>query len=179
MQWKRLSAVIATGVLVTSTVAACSSSKSKSGGGGGGGSTNPSGSASVPDAGAQPKSKVKATTMTGDCAPFGVYGSYPGKTVTMYSSITDPEGTSLVKSWKQFEKCTGVTVKYVADKEFESALKTKVEGGNAPDLAIFPQPESAADLRDLGQAQAGIGRADQGGRGELDQGLDLLRHRRR
>ena len=140
MQWKRLSAVIATGVLVTSTVAACSSSKSKSGGGGGGGSTNPSGSASVPDAGAQPKSKVKATTMTGDCAPFGAYGSYPGKTVTMYSSITDPEGTSLVKSWKQFEKCTGVTVKYVADKEFESALKTKVEGGNAPDLAIFPQP---------------------------------------
>jgi alpha-glucoside transport system substrate-binding protein len=140
MHWKRLTAAAAAGVLLT-TVVACSSSGKKNTGGSGG-STNPSGSSSsgVPDPTAQPKSKITAATLTGDCAPFGVYGKYSGKTVTMYSSITDPEGASLQKSWKQFEKCTGITVKYTADKEFESALKTKVQGGNAPDLAIFPQP---------------------------------------
>lgn len=136
MHGKKLTAAVAAGVLLLS---ACSSSKSKSGGGGGGssGGSAPSG---VPDPGSQPKSKIKATTMSGACAPYGIYGSYPGKTVTMYASITDPEGGYLQQSWKQFEKCTGITIKYIADKEFESALKTKVQGGNAPDIAIFPQP---------------------------------------
>jgi alpha-glucoside transport system substrate-binding protein len=58
----------------------------------------------------------------------------------MYASITDPEGGFLKDSWKQFEKCTGITISYTGDKEFETAIKTKVEGGNAPDIAIFPQP---------------------------------------
>ncbi len=135
MHWKKLTAVCAAGLLLTTTVAACSSSKKKSSGGGG-----PSSSASGPDLSAQPKSKVKATTMTGACAPYGQYGSHPGTSVTMYSSITDPEGASLQKSWTQFEKCTGITIKYTADKEFESNVKTKVQGGNAPDIAIMPQP---------------------------------------
>jgi alpha-glucoside transport system substrate-binding protein len=141
MHFKRLTAATAAGVLLMTTVVACSSSKKN--GGGGGGTTNPSGSAApsgVPDPGAQPKSKITPATLTGDCAAFGVYGKYAGKSVTVYSSITDPEGASLQKSWTQFEKCTGITVKYTADKDFESAVKTKVQGGNAPDLAIFPQP---------------------------------------
>ena len=131
MHWKRTYALVAVGVAAT-TIAACSSSKSSSGGGA-------SGSASEA-ASLQPKSKVVATTMSGDCAPFGKYGSHPGTTVTMYSSITDPEGADLQTSWKQFEKCTGIKVAYTGDKEFETALKTKVEGGNAPDIAILPQP---------------------------------------
>jgi alpha-glucoside transport system substrate-binding protein len=133
MQWKKITTVVAACVMTTTAVAACSSSKS---------STSPSGSSSSSGttSGAQPKSKVVAATMTGDCAPFGVYGSHPGTTVTMYASITDPEGKYLQQSWKQFEKCTGITIKYTADKEFETALKTKVQGGNAPDIAIIPQP---------------------------------------
>jgi alpha-glucoside transport system substrate-binding protein len=135
MEWKRLTAVAAAGVLLATSVAACSSSKKSSGGSGGSQS-----SSQGPDAGSQPKSKVTAATMSGDCAAFGQYGSHPGTTVTMYSSITDPEGQHLQDSWKQFEKCTGIKVAYTADKEFETALKTKVEGGNAPDIAILPQP---------------------------------------
>ncbi len=135
MEWKKLTAVTAAGLLLATTVAACSTSK-KSGGGSGSTQSTSSG----PDLSGQPKSKITATTMTGDCAPFGAYGSHPGTTVTMYASITDPEGGYLEQSWKQFEKCTGVTIKYTGDKEFETALKTKVEGGNAPDIAIIPQP---------------------------------------
>jgi alpha-glucoside transport system substrate-binding protein len=135
MEWKRLTAVTAAGLLLATTVAACSTSKKP---GGGSGSTQST--SQGPDLSGQPKSKVTATTMTGDCAAFGKYGSHPGTTVTMYASITDPEGGYLEQSWKQFEKCTGVTIKYTGDKEFETALKTKVEGGNAPDIAIIPQP---------------------------------------
>jgi len=78
--------------------------------------------------------------MSGACAAFGKYGKYSGKTVTMYASITDPEGSYLEQSWKQFEQCTGITIKYTGDKEFETNLKTKVQGGNAPDIALIPQP---------------------------------------
>ncbi len=78
--------------------------------------------------------------MTGACADYGVYGKYSGAKVTIYTSITDPELALHVKSVKQFEQCTGIDVQYTGDKEFETALKTKVQGGNAPDLAIFPQP---------------------------------------
>jgi alpha-glucoside transport system substrate-binding protein len=134
MRLKRVTAVIATSAAIVALAAGCSSSKSKSGNGG-----NPTSSGGV-DLSAQPKSKIVAATLTGDCAAYGKYGKYSGATVTMYASITDPEGTYLQQSWKQFEKCTGITIKYTADKEFESALKTKVQGGNAPDIAIIPQP---------------------------------------
>jgi alpha-glucoside transport system substrate-binding protein len=139
MKWTRPVTVLAAGLLVTSVASACSSSGGNGGGGGGGGGTGsaPSG---LPDPGNQPASKVKATTMSGDCAPFGKYGKYSGATVTMYASITDPEGGYLEDSWKKFEQCTGITIQYTADKEFETNVKTKVQGGNAPDIAIIPQP---------------------------------------
>jgi alpha-glucoside transport system substrate-binding protein len=133
MRWKTVAVAVAAGSVVIS-LAACSSSKNDSGG------SSKQTNSTAPDTGAQPASKIKAATMTGDCAPFGKYGKYAGKTVTMYSSITDPEGQHLQDSWKKFEECTGITIQYTADKEFESALKTKVQGGNAPDIAIIPQP---------------------------------------
>jgi alpha-glucoside transport system substrate-binding protein len=141
MKWTRPLVVVTAGLLVGSAVSACSSSGSGGGGGGGGGSTGGGAAASgVPDPSKQPASQIKAVTMSGACAPFGKYGKYSGKTVTMYASITDPEGSYLEQSWKQFEQCTGITIKYTGDKEFETNLKTKVQGGNAPDIALIPQP---------------------------------------
>ena len=145
MHWKKLSAGVAAATLALTTATACSSSKSgsdsdKSNNPGKGGSSSSNAAAGLPDPAQQPKSKVKAATLSGDCAAFSRYGSYQGKSVTMYASITDPEGGYLEQSWKQFERCTGITIKYTGDKEFESALKTKVQGGNAPDIALIPQP---------------------------------------
>lgn len=149
MRLSRLTAVTAAGVAIVIVMAACSSSKEPSGGGTTGGSSTGSGGTTsaaspppsgLPDPAQQPKSKVQAASLTGDCAPFSKYGKYSGATVTMYASITNPEGASLEKSWKKFEQCTGITIQYTGDKEFETALKAKVEGGNAPDIAIIPQP---------------------------------------
>jgi alpha-glucoside transport system substrate-binding protein len=141
MQLKKISVVVAAAALTLTTAAACSSSKKSPGGNNssGGGSSAPAPSG-VPDPGAQPKSKIQAATLTGDCAAFGKYGKYSGATVTIYTSITAPEIDYHINAIKPFERCTGITVKYQASKEFEDQLKPKVEGGNAPDLAIFPQP---------------------------------------
>jgi alpha-glucoside transport system substrate-binding protein len=136
MRFRKATALITLATAATLVATGCSSSKSSTG-------TTASGStsSSATDASQQPDSKIKAATLTGDCAAYGKYGSYPaGTTVSMYASITDPEGGFLQTSWKDFERCTGITIQYTGDKEFETAIKTKVEGGNAPDIAIFPQP---------------------------------------
>jgi alpha-glucoside transport system substrate-binding protein len=150
MELKRISALVAAAAFALTGAAACSSSgndngggspnPSTPGGGGGGESSAPAAPSGVPDPANQPASKVQAASMSGDCAEFGKYGHYNGATVTIYTSITAPEIDYHINAIKPFEQCTGITVKYQASKEFEDQLKPKVEGGNAPDLAIFPQP---------------------------------------
>ncbi|WP_200800302.1 ABC transporter substrate-binding protein [Jatrophihabitans endophyticus] len=83
---------------------------------------------------------AKQTKLTGACAPYQAYAGHKGKTVTMFGSILSPESNSLDKSWATFEKCTGITIKYTGSNTFESDLPVKVNGGNAPNLAIIPQP---------------------------------------
>jgi alpha-glucoside transport system substrate-binding protein len=78
-------------------------------------------------------------TLTGDCAPFQQYAGHPG-TVTMSASIISPESDSLQQSWKKFSDCTGIKIAYAGSNDFESQLPVKVAGGNAPDIAIIPQP---------------------------------------
>ena len=114
MNRSRLTAVGAVAVTIAA-VAACSSSGNKGS------------SANVP-------------TLTGDCAQYQAYAGQSGKTVTMFGSILSPESDSLNKSWAQFQTCTGITIKYTGSNTFESDLPVKVNGGNAPDLAIIPQP---------------------------------------
>jgi alpha-glucoside transport system substrate-binding protein len=58
----------------------------------------------------------------------------------MFGSILSPESDSLNKSWAEFDRCTGITIKYTGSNTFESDLPVKVSGGNAPNLAIIPQP---------------------------------------
>jgi alpha-glucoside transport system substrate-binding protein len=153
VRWNKSVALLSASLAVVLAVAACSSSKKTSSGGGTtGGSTSPSAPPSGEPAPAkQPKSKVQAATMTGDCAPFGKYGKYSGAKVTIYTSITDPEITYHRNSVKQFEQCTGITIQYQPSKEFEAALKTKVDGGNAPDIALFPQPGLLATFATAGK----------------------------
>jgi alpha-glucoside transport system substrate-binding protein len=125
MQVTRASATVAVAALALAGVAACSSSKSGSGG-------NSTAAAKSSGGG--------GATLSGACAPFSAYAGHKGSTVTMFGSILSPESDSLNKSWAQFEQCTGITIKYTGSNSFESDLPTKVSGGNAPNLAIIPQP---------------------------------------
>ncbi|MFL6166428.1 MAG: ABC transporter substrate-binding protein [Ornithinibacter sp.] len=81
-----------------------------------------------------------------DCAPYKAFGDLTGKTVTVYTSIVSPEDAPHQASYKPFEDCTGVTIKYEGSKEFEAQLPVRVKGGNAPDIAYVPQPGLLATL---------------------------------
>src|SRR5262245_15875815 len=78
--------------------------------------------------------------LSGDCAKYQAFAGQSGKTVTMFASIISPESDSLQKSWKEFSDCTGIKISYEGANDFESQLPVRVSGGNAPDLAIIPQP---------------------------------------
>jgi alpha-glucoside transport system substrate-binding protein len=71
-----------------------------------------------------------------------VSGAYKGKTVTVDGAFAgnDPDGAKFKQSMKAFEEATGITVNYIGSKEFEAAINARVAGGDAPDIADFPQP---------------------------------------
>lgn len=75
-----------------------------------------------------------------DCAAYDEFGDLDGKTVSVYTSIVEPEQTSQEDSYDAFEECTGVTVKYEGSREFEAQLQVRINAGNTPDIAYLPQP---------------------------------------
>lgn len=80
------------------------------------------------------------------CAAYKDYGTFSGKTVSVFTSILAPEDAQHKQSYQEFEKCTGIKIKYEGSSDFEAALKVRVQGGNAPDLAYIPQPGLLANL---------------------------------
>jgi len=107
-------ALVGTAVTASLLIASCSSSST--------GGTNSSASANPA------------------CAAYSAYMGHSGTTVTMFASILSPESDSLQKSWAEFSSCTGIKISYQGSNNFESQLPVQVAGGNAPDLAIIPQP---------------------------------------
>jgi alpha-glucoside transport system substrate-binding protein len=91
-------------------------------------------------------SSASATNTDPACADYTQYGSHPGTTVTIFTSILPPEQQLFEKSWAQFSTCTGITVKYEGSDQFEAQLPTRIAGGNAPDIAFIPQPGLLAKL---------------------------------
>ena len=79
---------------------------------------------------------------------------YKGKKVTLFSSIRDIEADKLVKAYDAFEKCTGADVEHEGSGEFEAQLKVRIDGGNAPDIAVIPQPGLMTDLARQGKLVA-------------------------
>jgi alpha-glucoside transport system substrate-binding protein len=92
------------------------------------------------DSGSGDEASGPVPTLTGDCAKYQPYAGHAGKTVTMFASIISPESDSLQKSWDEFSNCTGIKISYEGSNDFESQLPVRVQGGNAPDLAVIPQP---------------------------------------
>lgn len=114
---RRAGAVLAGGAALALVLTACDGGGDLDGGGGGGG------------------------TADGDCSAYEEYGTFEGATVTISSTISDPaEADALEESWADFASCTGITIQHNGTNEFESQIYVQVEGGNAPNLAIFPQP---------------------------------------
>ena len=92
-------------------------------------------------------------TSGGDCAAYESYGDLKGKTVTVFTGIVTPEDALLEKTWKPFEDCTGADIKGTFDKSFETQILVQARAGNAPDIAIVPQPGLLKQLVATGKAK--------------------------
>ncbi|HEY0637298.1 MAG TPA: ABC transporter substrate-binding protein [Pseudonocardiaceae bacterium] len=88
---------------------------------------------------------------SGDCAPFEKYGKHDGKTVSIYSPIRDAEADLFEDTWAKFAECTGIDISYEGTGEFEAQIQVRVDGGDAPDLAFFPQPGLLKRFADAGK----------------------------
>lgn len=82
----------------------------------------------------------------------GDYGSADG-VVTIYGTIADTEADLLNESWADWEKENDIDIQYESSKQFEQQISVRAQGGNAPDLAIFPQPGLLGDLATRGFMQ--------------------------
>ena len=67
-------------------------------------------------------------------------GAYKGTKVTMYGPFAGEDQIKFNNSMKEFEAKTGIDIQYEGTKDFEATINVRVEGGNPPDIADFPQP---------------------------------------
>ena len=75
-------------------------------------------------------------------------GSEDGETatVTIYGTIVDGEAELLQQSWADWAEENNIEIKYEGSQDFETQLGTRAQGGNPPNIAIFPQPGLLADF---------------------------------
>lgn len=73
-------------------------------------------------------------------------GEFKGTVVTVDGPFVDNDQVYFEESVKGFEEKTGIDIQYIGNKDFESTIQMRTEGGNAPDIADFPQPGLMANL---------------------------------
>lgn len=78
-------------------------------------------------------------------------GKYKGTTVTMDGPFADNDAVKFDASVKAFEEKTGIDIVYQGSKEFEAKIAIRVDGGDTPDIADFPQPGLLKTFVDKGK----------------------------
>jgi alpha-glucoside transport system substrate-binding protein len=73
-------------------------------------------------------------------------GDSSGKTVTIFGPEVEQEAQGFKDTFKQFEATTGIKINYQGDRSFEEQIGVRVDGGNPPDIAMFPQPGKISDF---------------------------------
>jgi alpha-glucoside transport system substrate-binding protein len=73
-----------------------------------------------------------------------------GGSVEVLGAFGGPEEIAFNQAVKDFETSTGIDVKYTSTNDLPTLIRTRVNGGNPPDIAFFPQPGLAADLAKQG-----------------------------
>lgn len=71
--------------------------------------------------------------------------------IHVLGAVTGDELPRLEECFDAFENETGIKVVYEGTKEFENLVNVRVESGNPPDLAMFPQPGSVIRLAAQGR----------------------------
>lgn len=74
------------------------------------------------------------------CSPAPGTGAQAGTTVNISGSFTGQQAIALQADLDAWSKDKGFTVKFTGNPNFSSTIGTQVKGGQAPDIALFPQP---------------------------------------
>ncbi|HIP71448.1 MAG TPA: extracellular solute-binding protein, partial [Anaerolineae bacterium] len=78
-------------------------------------------------------------------------GEFAGTELTVFGKWTEAEGDNFVAAIEPFEEATDIDVIYEGSSEFETLITVRVEGGDAPDVAGFPQPALMAQFAKDGE----------------------------
>jgi alpha-glucoside transport system substrate-binding protein len=78
--------------------------------------------------------------MAGGSLEAALNGEYAGTTVVVDGPFADEDAVKFEQSVSFFEEATGIDVQYIGGKEFEGSIGVRVDAGDAPDIADFPQP---------------------------------------
>jgi alpha-glucoside transport system substrate-binding protein len=78
-------------------------------------------------------------------------GKYKGSKVTMTGPFVDQDAVKFNNSMKDFMDKTGIAIQYEGSKQFEASISTRVQAGDPPDIADFPQPGLVATFAHQGK----------------------------
>lgn len=101
--------------------------------------------AAVEEPTAAPEEPAAAGEM-GEYLTKAYAGEFKGTVVTMSGPFTDEDAVKFNASVEAFEAATGIDIQYEGTKEFETTISVRVDGGDAPDIADFPQPGLLANF---------------------------------
>ena len=77
-----------------------------------------------------------------------------GTAVNVFGPEAAEEGEAIAAALEPFAEETGIDITYVGTGDFSDQINVQVDGGNPPDIAIFPQPGKLADFSRQGFVQA-------------------------
>lgn len=77
---------------------------------------------------------------------LGDLGNFAGETITVAGSWQGKDEENVLAVMSCFEEATGATIKYSGSADFTSLIVADLQSGNAPNIAVFPQPGLAADM---------------------------------
>ncbi|MEM9818464.1 MAG: ABC transporter substrate-binding protein [Cyanobacteria bacterium P01_D01_bin.6] len=73
-------------------------------------------------------------------------GSPAGETVTILGTLTGNGEDKLMAAIAPFTEATGIQVEYEGTDAFTTLISVRVDSGDAPDIALFPQPGLMLDF---------------------------------
>ncbi|MEL6528170.1 MAG: ABC transporter substrate-binding protein, partial [Chloroflexota bacterium] len=71
-----------------------------------------------------------------------------GETVTIFGAFVDSDAAAFEQAIAPFEEVTGIDIQYEGSGDFETLIRVRVDGNDAPDIAALPQPGLFNDLGD-------------------------------
>ena len=94
------------------------------------------------------------TAGTTDTTEAMTEGDLAGTSVNVFGPESAAEGEAIQAALDPFAEETGIDITYVGAGDFSDQINIQIDGGNPPDIAIFPQPGKVADFARTGDILA-------------------------